>query len=161
MDLLTLRQNISNWLEHFSARDFGFEVWCPLEECAARLESKSERKPGFLAGRNTLLIKVLRVDAKSYRFSVERDAGRGLNVEVIGTLRRQDERLTVVSGQARISNPPFVFFVCWTALWIVLTVAAHFYLFTIFGAFVSFGLWRAMVRGRDQLQDTVREFLSS
>jgi hypothetical protein len=77
----------------------------PLEECVKRLQAKSERTGNWLfQNKRKLLVKIFDGDSYTSNFKMERDAGRNLNVEVVGELRRHDRNTTLVIGQARISR---------------------------------------------------------
>jgi len=105
------------------SQSFEFVSPLPPEECAARLKDKSEPWRLFRF-KNPLRVNVARTDQGVYEFKLQRDAGRNLNVEVVGTLQQLEDDSTLVSGVGRISRSTFILLLVIVAIQIPLFGAA-------------------------------------
>jgi hypothetical protein len=134
----------------------------PLDECVKRLEAKSERTGSWLFRNNRkLLVQVFDGDSYTSNFKMQRDAGRNLNVEVVGELRRHDRNTTWVSGRARISRSFYVViglvFAVHVAIFGSIDFARPFIAFTLLAIFIS---WMFAALERNKLERIVYNTLS-
>src|SRR5262249_23045883 len=111
------------------SRQFEFISPLLLEECVIRLQSKAEPWR-LLRFKNPLHVKVSPVNEGVYQFKIQRDAGRNLNVEVVGTLQQLEDETTLISGIGRISRSTFIVFLVISSIQI-----------PIFGSLFGFGFF--------------------
>ncbi len=95
--------------------EFSLHVWksrfsflspLPLDECATRLHQRNEPTRLF-SFKNPLKVEVDPVDQDTFQYSMRRDSGRNLVVEIVGVLERNGEE-TLVSGESRFSRTTIV-----------------------------------------------------
>jgi|SRR5712692_1580792 len=156
---LKRKSKSQSWLRGLIfGRRIAFTAPIGLEECAARLEQRSQPYRLF-SWSGSVKVTIDRGEADHYDFRLHKDAGKNLNVWVVGDLDRIDEHATRVTGRGLISrltyfiivasiafefyiardnswvrdNLIFAFLIT-SAYWIVSAVARNYLIRVVFGA---------------------------
>ena len=128
-------------------RYFSFRAPYPLEVCAARLETRAE-KSHHLDVNVTLTL----LNPNTYEFTLHRQAGYNLVVNVNGHLSRHSVDSTLVTGYAEIQGYTF---------WLLIVLGVTLVWIPIPGLLIPFGLWLLTLVARNSLVAQIRNALGN
>lgn len=152
-----------NWF--YPSQHFQLVSYYPVDEVMVRLQSRHERSTGWFASHKKLRVTINQkskmLDIRDFR--LDKDLGRNLRIEAIGTLEYIDEHTTLVDGISRIQTSSLIvmcLLFCTHVIYVggVVGVISGLVFGQFFGLF-SLGLlikfYVMELNGRDQLIRTI------